>query len=63
MTKSSTEAPSSVSGESGNVAVVRRLYEARVVALADWLLLQLPSWVPAAASGGEPDFATLHDET
>ena len=42
---------------------LRRLYEARVIALADWLMLPLPSWVPAAASGGEPDFASLHDET
>jgi len=41
---------------------LRRLYEARVVTLADWLMLQLPPWVPAVTPGGEPDFATLHDE-
>jgi len=41
---------------------LRRLYEARVVALADWLMLQLPSWVPAPAPGSEADLTTLHDE-
>src|SRR5215472_5122548 len=41
---------------------LRQLYEARVVALADWLMAPLPPWVPPnAGPEGEPDFTTLVD--
>ena len=44
------------------LAQLRRLYEARVVALADWLMAPLPPWVPAnVGPDSEPDFATLVD--
>jgi len=44
------------------LARLRRLYEARVVALADWLMLPLPPWVPPnVGPEGEPDFTALVD--